>query len=1788
MQRIVTLFLILTLIVLQTAAAQSNTVSFKDSEFNSKDWEMVVITTGSGGPPPNVAQQLIGGNPGAFRTIEITAQGGSKLAPSNVATFHRKAGAVFDPANQAIQSIDYSEDVKMIKGTPNGGGMYIGPALQQADAAGKMHYYVVPNTFSMSPANWTTRKFAGLTAADFVELTDRVTKNALDMSQHPNFQKGAKPIQFGFWRGVQDTSSGGGCGSYGGGDGTTMSEGIDNWTLTLTAGQSLGASCVIDPRNSFLPLHLPVFHTLFPDRNPDHKVTVVVLNEGAPAANAAVSIQSEKKVFGGGGSSGADTASGKTDARGAVAFALNPAPPQAFDRTDLTASGTVGGNKFTCTGSVTTGIGGLSEMLKNATDTALTAAVALANEHRDELGAPVEFFPGDIRDVPLSDRGRLLLYKALNRYDPIIRKGLAGQPVKLSARQRKELESLLAEFEKETSWHVQNAVGLLRTSLKTGKLSISELRRQTGANQAGEPRLREPRRGSSERARIERDYGNLPLTFEANLGQFAEPVRYLARGAGYRLYLTPVEAVLVDDTVPKWAAGKAAEIRIELAGASRVPRIEPEQQLATHSNYLLGADPRRWKTGVPHYSQVRYAGVYPGVDVLFQGSGRNLQFDFTLEPGARSENIRLAFWGAEKMAIDGSGNIVLDHISGQLKVARPLVYQVIDGVRRTVESRYVMRGRYEAGFEIARYDASHPLVIDPVISYATYLGGERDESAAGIAIDGDGNAYIAGVTSSRTFPTASPFQGAYAESGPFGTDAFVAKLNATGTALLYSTYIGGSGLDGAVGIAVDAQGVAYVTGSTTSPDFPLSQPIQNKLKGGGFLGGDGFVLKLDPSGSSLVYSTYIGGSDLDNPKAIAVDPQGNAYITGTTASADFPVKNAYQPGLRGGTLPFNSDAFVVKINPSGTDFVYSTYLGGRDNDFGYGIATDKDGNAYVVGSTHSTDFPVVTPFQNSQKGAGDAFVAKLNPSGSALVYSTYLGGESSDAALAIAVDDSGAAYLTGITGSSDFPLKNPIQPKFGAANNLGGDAFLAKLAPNGQSLVYSTYIGGTATETGAAIAVGKDGSAYVAGQTDSADFPTLGDPFQPASTGGADGFLVKVNPAGSAFSYASFLGGSGADAASAVAVDKDGNAYVAGSTSSIDFPVTQGAFQTANRGQTDVFVAKIVDGVPTPRIAVVSNASLKPGGAPEAAMSAIGSGLGSSNRTVTVKDSQGVERGASVSLTSDKRINFVVPKETAPGLAMVSVLNGSQLVAAGNMLADSVAPALYSADGSGAGVAQATQTRTAADGTVAESPIYRCAGSACTASPVDVGDPNFQVALNLTASGVRGRSSLDNVRVVVDGLNVAVTAAGPSPDTPGVDVVTAGPLPKDLAGRGVVQLTVIADGRVSNPVSVLFGKAASGSGAAIDAPSALDFGAVTVGQARDLKLTIRNVGGAVLNVASLSVGNAGFSVVSPAGAFTVAAGAQADITIRFSPRAAGSATDTLAIASNDAARPRVAVSLSGSGAGASGGNAVISVTPDKLDFGTIMSTATKDLTISISGATGTSPLVVQSFDLSGSRFSLVNTPALPATLTFAPATLTIRYTPTGAATDTGTLLINSNASNQPVYRVTFTGTAVLAGSVELKVDDGTFEGSAGFKDGASLAHYLNRLTPPAYPATLTAIRLYFNDRQGQADPNTVINLLSASNPSGGSAIEGLRFNGSSAVVNDSGRWLEFAVKQPITINTGDFVVGFSMSNPPGVYPLAADTSSVSQGRSYTSPDGTKFTVLPASNIAIRAVVTVGR
>lgn len=662
-------------------------------------------------------------------------------------------------------------------------------------------------------------------------------------------------------------------------------------------------------------------------------------------------------------------------------------------------------------------------------------------------------------------------------------------------------------------------------------------------------------------------YGRLPLTFEANAGQVDPGVRFLGRSPGFTLFLTDREAVL---SLRGGAGRRASVLRVRPAGGAP-RRPEGGDPRATRSNYLLGNDPRRWQLDVPHYGQVRYADVYPGIDLVYRGNPGQLEYDFVVAAGADPGRIRLAFQGAARVALGPAGELILHTASGDLVQRAPVLYQEVGRDRKPVAGSYVLLERPgEVGFRVGPYDRGRELVIDPTVLYATFLGGTDLDQAAGIAVDAAGNAYVTGTTASASFPVSN---GSFQSTKALQADAFVTKIDATGTQIVYSTFLGGNALDEAAAIAVDGAGNAHVAGATASDKFPgVTATAPQPLRAGGT---DGFVTTLNAAGNGIVFSTYLGGTGEDRALALAVDRLGNSYVTGATGSTTFT--GVTPTSLRSSSLL--DEAFVTKLDARGA-LLYSTFLGGNGRDSASAIAVDRAGNAYVAGTTTSTaDFPGVTSdsLQPANGGGNDAFVTKINGAGTRILFSTFLGGSGDDAARAIALDGSGNAHVTGSTGSTKFPGVGPgsLQPLRAGAFGV----FVTKINALGTGILYSTFLDGPpGGDAACCIAVDRQSAAVVGGFTASRTLPGVGrGSIQPEHAGGLnDLFVTRIDPAGTKILYSTFLGGPGDDTLAGLALDGAGDVYLAGSTGSATFTgVNPRSIQPANAGRLDAIVAKL-------------------------------------------------------------------------------------------------------------------------------------------------------------------------------------------------------------------------------------------------------------------------------------------------------------------------------------------------------------------------------------------------------------------------------------------------------------------------------------------------------------------------------------------------------------------------------------------------------------------------------------
>jgi len=689
------------------------------------------------------------------------------------------------------------------------------------------------------------------------------------------------------------------------------------------------------------------------------------------------------------------------------------------------------------------------------------------------------------------------------------------------------------------------------------------------------------------------DFGRLPLTFEMNAGQTSPEVSFLSRGSGYTAYLTAGSMVLSLRT--GGAAGMTnpsltgrASVQLSLVDAASTPAVVGENAQPGKVNYFLGNDPTQWHTNVPTYGRVRYKNVYPGIDLVYYGSNYQLEYDFEIQPGADPRKIQLAIQGASQIRLDTNGDLVLQLANGQISLKCPVVYQQLNGQRVAIDGAYEVADATHIAFRVSNYDSTKPLIIDPVLSYATYLGGSGMDQPAGIAVDSSGNVYVAGYTDSVGFPATT-----FGAPASTVNHVYVAKLDPTGSTLIYADYIGGNNEDYAAALVLDNSNNVYVTGGTESSNFPVVSAYQTQQPGPY----TGFLTKVSASGSALLYSTYLGGNAFDQPTSIAIDSLSEVHVAGYTMSQNFPESNAYQSTVlanQGGV--YGIYGFLTKFSADGSSLVYSTYFAGNSvvaQNCGSpcwpapynavsAIAIDANDAAYVAGTTNTSNFPATSgaylTSNSTQQDSPLGFVAKFNSAGG-LGYSTYLYGSSGNPVgiNGIAVDGSGSAYITG-TADSDgtFPITstsicNPAVYGFGCSS-----AFVTKFDPAGATLLYSTFLGPNNYATPAGIALDSTDDAYVVASTSSPSFQT-NDAIE-AYTNNGDVLLVEIDPGATTQLFSTYLGGSGNDTASAIAIDAASNIYLTGSTDSTDFPVSQGAFQSVLGGSTDAFIARIASG----------------------------------------------------------------------------------------------------------------------------------------------------------------------------------------------------------------------------------------------------------------------------------------------------------------------------------------------------------------------------------------------------------------------------------------------------------------------------------------------------------------------------------------------------------------------------------------------------------------------------------
>jgi hypothetical protein len=1144
------------------------------------------------------------------------------------------------------------------------------------------------------------------------------------------------------------------------------------------------------------------------------------------------------------------------------------------------------------------------------------------------------------------------------------------------------------------------------------------------------------------------------LSFEANQGQTNERVKFLSRGRGYTLFLTGDEAVfalrgesqkskgqkakvggralsllpspasilsgathneppaanavsidnlqslIVNSRTPNPESQTPAVLRMKLVGANPKAKITGLEELPGKSNYFLGSDPKKWRTNVVNYAKVKYEGVYPGIDLVYYGNQRQLEYDFVVAPGAdpgaiafeiETGNSKLETGNSKletrqqpignlqssiinsptpnpengipnpaNMRIDPSGDLVISTDAGDVRFHKPTVYQPplsrgsfnpqssIDN-RQFVDGRFVLTASNQVRFELGPYDKSRPLIIDPYVSYLAYLGGSGWDAGGAVAVDASGNAYVTGISYSTDFPvTLGGFQTIYA-GGTF--DAFVSKINPTGSALVYSTFLGGSLQELGEDIAVDTAGNAYVLGDTNSSDFPttpgafqssLPAPWQHI-----------FMTKLNTTGDTLVYSTLIGGSGVDEGRAVAIDASDNAYVTGRTQSPDFPTT----PGAFQTTLEWET-AIVTKLNANGSGLLYSTFLGPSRNNNGLGIAVDAAGSAFVTGYTNSANFPT-TPgaFQTSNGGGvcnpnfpdlpcDDGFLTKVNVDGTALVYSTYLGGSAEDYAFGVAVDTSGGAYVTGYAQSSDFPTTlAAFQPSFAGGSS---DIFVTRFNAAGSALVFSTYLGGSGDDVAEGIGLDSSGNAWVTGPTSSSDFPVSSDAIQPGfGGGGEDVFITGIASDGSGLVFSSYLGGSGDEFATSVFVDSSTNIYVTGETNPSDFLVTTNNFNklfgndgTYHGGLEDAFVLKISPDV-APQVGV-SQISVtypdQPAGTTSPPTSMVLGNFASAPidvTTIQVVDEYG---SPSADFTVDPKgciKTFAVGEKCTVDVYFTptsgSSSSASLLKFAGRRGPSAIRghprtpPRLPTPRGTRTGLLSLSASL---DVTTNEEsipltgdvvyPLVSLSPSGLNFSAQPVGLPGDaqpvtltnvgEATLNLSSLTVAGANSNDfHVENYDCGASLAVDASC------AINVSFA-----PTAGGPRKSALVITDDAPESPQRVIL----TGIGSALSlAPSSWNFGSQTVGTTSPPKaITLTNLGSTAIHVWNSAItgtdsGDFGLVNACPVPPATLGGGAHCTISVQFTPAGIGTRTASLMISHDGGASPS-AVALSGTGTAA--------------------------------------------------------------------------------------------------------------------------------------------------------------------------------------------------------------------------------------------------------------------------------
>lgn len=1106
---------------------------------------------------------------------------------------------------------------------------------------------------------------------------------------------------------------------------------------------------------------------------------------------------------------------------------------------------------------------------------------------------------------------------------------------------------------------------------------------------------------------VQTSYGKLPLTFEANQGQSDPRVKFLAHGPGYSVFLTSGQMVLalrpsavtVNADPPSSATGSnrtGAVIEINLVGADPNPAVSGENPQAGKVNYFIGKDPKKWRTNVPTYRQVRYKSIYPGIDLVYYGNQASVEHDFVLAPGADPSQIQLDVKGTDRLSLAANGDLVLSKGSDEVRLQAPIVYQEFHGMKVPISGAYTLQNSSRVSFSLGAYDKTMPLVIDPVLVYGTFLGGIADEQAVGISVDSAGSAYVAGWTQSSNFPLAG-------ENGPLpgGQCAFVAKLDVSGSSLIYADFIGGSSETVPTAMVMDSSNHVFITGYTYASDFPTVNPYQANSAAPP----DGFVTEVSADGASLLYSTYLGGSSYDYPYGIALDAADDIYVAGATYSQDFPVANAFQSTVSANQNGYYGQyGFLTKFTPDGSTLTYSTYYAGSQNIvqscYGQpcwpspyssvrGIAVDGAGNAYVGGVTNTYDFPVsVSPYEATNTTTYDeqvGFVGKFS-SGGNLLYSTYFAAVPANYYYffvnAIAVDSTGSAYITGYDYTQALPVTTPNLCASGCSVG-----YITKFDPTGSTLVYSTYLATDIDAYPQSVLVDASGDAYVLSQSGGGDSRQLVNPIETFNNQ-QDLFLQEIDPTGSIQLFSTFLGGYGTDYPGGIALDSSAAIYVTGYTNSSDFPVTAAALQNTLGGNYDAFVSKIGT-ASAPAVAISPSLvqfSIRPVGSVSQPNTSLLRNMGSAPLTISsltttgdFSETDNCGSGVAAASTCTFTVTF---SPTAPGPRYGSI-----------MIQD---------DGAG-------------------SPHFiNLVGNGATAvadlTPASLSFPSLQI--NQTSSAQTATlTNNGNATLVIS--NIAISAAyaqtNTCPGSLGIGSSCTFSITFTPTAGGASNGTLsITDNAPGSPHTV----ALSGSGyvtTATVAPSSLAFGNQTLGTTSSAQtVTMTNTGANPIAVSAVAV-TGDFAETDNCTSAPVAVAGSCTIHVTFSPTVGGSRSGTLTISDNAQGNPHT-VTLSGTGLAGVAQLSAPSLTFTASTVGTPSSAQTITVTNSGNGA-----LTMTSVAATGDFAQTNNCTSVAAS--GGTCAIQVTFTPTTSGNRTGTLTLTDSAANSPQL-VSLTGSGI--------------------------------------------------------------------------------------------------------------------------------------------------------------------